>query len=119
MSFGAQESVQNQVALGGALQSLLLDVFEKYLLFFRHATLCCQAYGGVYRRGRLDSFFLLMNSFFPLMNEFYHQRRRLETRIHANQVPCRFVWFRGSLLLLEFSLKSKNKKLENCYTEKK
>ena len=36
MSFGAQKNVENQVALSGALESLLLNVFEENFLLFSH-----------------------------------------------------------------------------------
>jgi hypothetical protein len=36
MFFSAQKDLQNEVALGGAFQSFLLDVFKKYFLLFRH-----------------------------------------------------------------------------------
>ena len=39
MLFRAQKHIQNQVALGRAFESLLLDMFEKNFLLFSHAFL--------------------------------------------------------------------------------
>lgn len=36
MFFGAEEDIQNQIALGGALEPLPLEVFEEYFFFFSH-----------------------------------------------------------------------------------
>ena len=36
MIFRAQKDIENQIALGGAFEPFLLDVFEKYFLLFSH-----------------------------------------------------------------------------------
>jgi hypothetical protein len=42
MLFGAQKDIENQIALGGALESPLLNVFQKNFLLFSHDGSCEQ-----------------------------------------------------------------------------